>query len=235
MILIGSEKIESGYLAGPMRVIELYNFPEFNRIAQQLRELHNVEVFNPAERDLEDDGFNPAKDKARGLDYYMQFDIPAVCQRDCVFVLKDWEKSQGARLEVHVAREIGKPVLDAYTLQIIDKEPEEIMTESTTGGKKGTKLCRVDLLPVKAMWELAEHYGKGSQKYDDNNYRKGYEWSKSYAAGMRHALQFWGGEDIDPETGSKHVIATAWHFLALAIFMDEHPDFDDRYNKKETA
>lgn len=58
--------------------------------------------------------------------------------------------------------------------------------------------------------------------------QKGYEWSLSYAALMRHLTQFWGGEDRDQETGAKHVISVAWHALALAQFMEQHPDFDNR-------
>jgi Domain of unknown function (DUF5664) len=106
-------------------------------------------------------------------------------------------------------------------------QPETRVT-SETGGQKGTKLARFDLLPTQPLWDLALHYGIGAVKYDDNNWRKGYDWRLSYAALCRHLSQFWGGEDIDPETGSKHVIAAAWHCLALAEFMDIHPEYDTR-------
>lgn len=106
---------------------------------------------------------------------------------------------------------------------------EEIRSVSSTGAEKGVKLARYSLLPAQAIREVAEHYGRGSLKYADNNWRRGYEWSKSLDALTRHLFQFWGGEDIDEETGSKHIIAVAWHALALATFMDEHPEFDDRF------
>src|SRR5690606_30532164 len=76
---------------------------------------------------------------------------------------------------------------------------------------------------------LAEHYGKGAEKYDDHNWRKGYDWSLSFAALMRHAWAFWNGEDNDAETGSPHMAAVAFHALAMLEFMHEHPDFDDRW------
>lgn len=63
----------------------------------------------------------------------------------------------------------------------------------------------------------------------DHNWRKGYEWSKSYAAAMRHLTAFWSGEDIDPETGSPHPAAVVFHMNSLLVFMDEHSEFDDRY------
>ena len=105
----------------------------------------------------------------------------------------------------------------------------EVRTVSSSGGEKGTKDERFDLIPVEALAKLARHYGIGARKYADHNWRKGYEWSKSYAALQRHATQFWGGEDIDEETGSPHMAAVAFHALALLVFMEEHPEYDDRY------
>lgn len=104
----------------------------------------------------------------------------------------------------------------------------EIRTTSETGGEKGTKPARFDLLPVGPLTTVAELYGKGAEKYADHNWRRGYEWSKSYAALMRHATQFWGGEDRDEETGLPHMASVAFHALALIEFMDTHRDYDDR-------
>lgn len=105
----------------------------------------------------------------------------------------------------------------------------EVRSVSSTGGEKGVKLARYDLIPVDALRQVAEHYGRGAEKYADNQWRKSYEWSKSYAALQRHATQFWGGEDFDEETGSNHMAAVAWHALALLTFFEEFPEFDDRY------
>lgn len=105
----------------------------------------------------------------------------------------------------------------------------EVRTVSSTGGEKGVKEERYDLLPWEALAKVARHYGVGAQKYAAHNWRRGYEWSKSYAALMRHLTAFWSGEDIDEETGSPHMAAVVFHALALLTFMDEQPDFDDRY------
>lgn len=124
---------------------------------------------------------------------------------------------------------------------------KEVRSISSTGARKGTKIYRPDLIPAKAHLELARHYGEGAEKYterDDkgnvthdgaNNWRLGYEWSKSIAALERHLLAFKGGEDYDDEFGSKHIIAAAWHCLTLATFMDEHPRFDDRWSTQQNA
>lgn len=105
----------------------------------------------------------------------------------------------------------------------------EVRTVSASGGEKGVKLARYDLMPVGPLKQVAEHYGKGAEKYDAHNWRRGYEWSKSYAALQRHAAQFWGGEDIDEETGSHHMAAVVFHALALLEFAESHPDYDDRF------
>lgn len=104
----------------------------------------------------------------------------------------------------------------------------ETISVSSTGGQKAGNLERYDLIPPEPLRQLAEHYGKGAEKYEDHNWAKGYEWGKSFAALNRHLWQFWAGEDVDEETGSNHMVAVAWHAFALLQFMQDHPDFDTR-------
>jgi hypothetical protein len=103
------------YLAGPMRGIPEYNFPAFYAAAAALRQ-HGLDVWSPAENDVNQDGFDPAKDTAQPMRHYMRRDLPAVLDADMVCVLPGWEKSQGAQLEVHVARACGIPVYNAHDL-----------------------------------------------------------------------------------------------------------------------
>ncbi|ASR83335.1 hypothetical protein SEA_CATERPILLAR_38 [Arthrobacter phage Caterpillar] len=109
----------------------------------------------------------------------------------------------------------------------------EVRTTSSTGGEKGVKPERYSFIPARALAWVARMYGRGAQKYhetpDQPNWRKGYEWSKSYDALQRHANQFWAGEDIDEETQLPHMAAVCFHALALLTFMEEHPEFDDRF------
>jgi hypothetical protein len=135
----------------------------------------------------------------------------------------------------------------------------EVRTTSSTGGQKGTKLARFDLIPVGPLTMLAEHYGVGASKYADNQWRNGYEWSKMYAACMRHLTAWWAGFDYDvcsndPEgcqhvdtegrpfvairedacfnhTGSHHLAAVAWHAFAGLEFAERFPQHDDRYKE----
>jgi hypothetical protein len=97
-----------------------------------------------------------------------------------------------------------------------------------TGGQKEQRLARMDLLPPYPLWLVAEHYGKSAEKYPPGNWEKGFDWSLSYAAAMRHLVQFWAGESTDPETGSHHLAATIFHCMALMQYEQTHPELDDR-------
>lgn len=105
----------------------------------------------------------------------------------------------------------------------------EVRTTSSTGGEKGVKPERYDLIPVEAMALVAQLYGKGAEKYEAHNWRRGYEWSKSYQALQRHVTAFWGGEDLDPEMQLPHLASVIFHALTLMTFMEEQPQFDDRF------
>lgn len=105
---------------------------------------------------------------------------------------------------------------------------QDFYVDKDTGGTKEVKLERHDLIPTYPLRELARHYGRGAKKYADRNWELGYPWSLSYAAVQRHLTAWWEGEDLDPETGSSHLTAAAWHCFTLLEFMGSHPDKDDR-------
>jgi len=107
-------------------------------------------------------------------------------------------------------------------------EETRIINEKT-GGMKGSKPVQIHQLPLEAFTQLGAVYAFGAQKYDDYNFRKGYDWSLSFDAMQRHAFAFWGGEDLDPESGLPHMAHVMWHAATLLAFMADHPDLDDRY------
>lgn len=98
----------------------------------------------------------------------------------------------------------------------------------TTGAEKGVKLARYDLIPAAPLRELAEHFGRGAQKYADRNWERGIDWSKNFAALQRHAWAWWDGETNDSELGNNHLVAVAWHAFALLEYAMTHPELDDR-------
>lgn len=117
------------------------------------------------------------------------------------------------------------PTNDAKGPQI---SGEEVRVTAPSGGQKGSKPARFDLIPGDALWKVAELYGRGADKYEDRNWERGYDWSLSFAALQRHAWQFWNGEDIDAESGQPHMASVVFHALALLRFMDGHRDYDNR-------
>ena len=83
--------------------------------------------------------------------------------------------------------------------------------------------------------EVSELYAAGAAKYDDHNWRRGYDWSLSFGAMQRHAALFWDGEDIDPETKCHHLTSVVFHALALLYFARNKPELDDRPNTSLAA
>lgn len=233
------------YLAGPMRGYPKFNFEAFQAEAARLREV-GFEIVSPAEMDVQDGMDFTSEETAEASvrrrldgspdeDYYLERDFTAIKTCEGIVLMPGWEKSAGVKREIYYAISLG---LLVYTEDHwLANRPETLLaaqgsevrvTDSETGAQKGQKLARFDLIPVKPLWELAEHFGRGARKYAEHNWAHGYRWSLCYAAAIRHLMQFWAGEDNDPETGSKHVIAAAWHCLVLAFFMDVFARKDDR-------
>ncbi len=111
-------KIFKVYIAGPMRGYPEFNRPAFDH-AEKVLKARGFEVWNPG-KDFS--GLDPKLDCATAPDYspnataqYMKRDLPNVLSCDAVGVLEGWEKSAGARIEVHVARECGLLIFDAIT------------------------------------------------------------------------------------------------------------------------
>lgn len=239
------------YVAGPMTGIPYFNFPAFDAAADALRDAGHV-VCNPADHDRDVYGSqvnasptgDPGEAASAGFSLRdaLAWDLDWIAKNaDGVAVLPGWENSKGATAETALARALGLPVASPEAFidgTYLDVSPAsgEVRTTSSTGGQKGVKPQRFDLLPTVPLTRLTELYGRGAEKYDDHNWAKGYEWSKSFGALQRHAWLFWSGEDIDDEMGLPHMTAVAWHAFALVHFL-EHPEqygqFDNRYRPEQ--
>lgn len=85
------------YLAGPMTGLPDLNFPAFHVAAASLR-ASGYEVVSPAEIN---------SDPSAGWIASMRRDIPELCTCDAIALLPGWESSKGAKLELHIARQLG--------------------------------------------------------------------------------------------------------------------------------
>lgn len=112
--------------------------------------------------------------------------------------------------------------------QFLGNAGEHVVTNPVTGGQKGRKTARFDLIPPGPLFDVATHFGVGATKYQDRNWERGSDWSLMFAAMQRHAWQFWAGEDIDPESGTRHLAAVVFHAVALLEYARTHPELDDR-------
>jgi hypothetical protein len=68
----------------------------------------------------------------------------------------------------------------------------------------------------------------GAKKYARNNFKKGFKYTRSLAAALRHIFKFLNGEDNDEESGLNHLghaIACLEHCIYDTI---HHPENDDR-------
>lgn len=238
------------YLAGPMRGYPRFNFDNFEKAGIALRKA-GYEVVSPIEMDSEDGRDFTSEETVQATvkrlptgepdeNYYLERDFQLLDHCDGIALLEGWENSRGVSREIYYAisrNKVIKPIEAWVALEnnflhtSSSTEGEIIITDSETGARKGQKPARFDLIPVKPLWELAVHYGKGAQKYADHNWAKGYNFSFNYASALRHLTEFWAGEDMDGDTGSKHVIAAAWHCFALAYNMEVHPEKDNRPHK----
>jgi hypothetical protein len=104
---------------------------------------------------------------------------------------------------------------------------ETRVVDPKTGGEKGSKIERYDLLPPDAMNEVAAVYGRGAVKYEERNWEKGYKWGLSLAALKRHVAQFEKGLTYD-ELGNHHLACVVFHCLALMTFERFGLGTDDR-------
>jgi hypothetical protein len=189
---------------------------------------------------------------------YLRYDVRVLSDCHAIFTLPDWHESPGANLEMIVAQSLGiewlNPdgkipsaaallsrgiLIEAATVAdfvgsepVIENASGEVRKVSSTGGEKGVKPERFDLLPWDALMEVARVYAFGAQKYDDHNWRKGYPWGSSIAAAFRHMGAYAMGEDRDPESGLLHPAHAIFHMLGLIAWAldpeDRYAQFDDR-------
>ena len=103
-----------------------------------------------------------------------------------------------------------------------------VRVTSETGGEKDQKPLQLHAIPWEALSELGRVYAFGAGKYENYNFRKGYDWSLTYDAMQRHMGAFWNREDNDEESGLHHLAHAVWHGFTLLFFSLTERGKDDR-------
>ena len=96
------------------------------------------------------------------------------------------------------------------------------------GKKSDTGKLRFDLIPPGPLAQLAEVFTIGCRKYDSRNWEKGMAWGRVFAAMMRHAWKWWGGEKYDKDDGQSHLSSVAWCAFVLMEYEETNSGLDDR-------
>lgn len=84
---------------------------------------------------------------------------------------------------------------------------------------------RWDLLPLEEIEDIVKVYHQGAKKYADNSWQNldnGYQRYK--AAMFRHLIEYEKGNDIDEETGCRHLAQVAWNAIAMLYFSKHKED-----------
>ena len=98
-----------------------------------------------------------------------------------------------------------------------------------TGIKYDSAKPKMNLLPPKAIVEVAKVLTFGAEKYDAENWRKLDDLQNRYTAGaLRHIFAHMDGERLDPETGLSHMA----HALCCLLFKLEI-ELEDGESKEE--
>jgi len=227
------------YLAGPMSGLPLYNFEEFNRVTKILRDA-GYSVFSPAEKDLSD-GFNPATDPQKPFLHYMKIDLPEVMKSDFVVLLKGWEKSKGANLEVVVAKNCGIPVCefvendDRTSWDTIylnppsaeatiktepEQKPKQEIRQYSTGAIRDSEEGKEDYTETiswTAFKRYAEYMTSKKKQYGSGNFKKGISIDSYERSLMRHISKYMINkyEGGDLEKDSDHLAAIVFNIFGI--------------------
>jgi hypothetical protein len=102
----------------------------------------------------------------------------------------------------------------------------------TTSVQEGTKYdadkLRCDLVPPELFLLDSAVYTMGAEKYEDNNWKKGLQYSRLIGATLRHLLARVTNEVYDSESGLPHLAHARWCLGALLYYdLYDYEEFDD--------
>src|SRR5258705_927516 len=226
------------YLAGPMTGKTNYNIDEFIKYKEKYINL-GFNVISPTDIDNGETG--------KDYNYYIKHALEMFIKNNLsgIYLLPDWNKSKGAKLEKHIADVLGIKVFDAETGELWHEDLLDIIVHTCscksnetetfkTGavrqtGVVGSKLARYDLLmETIGMRRLAATYGEGAIKYGDNNWKHGIPNSNLLNHTIAH-LHSWSSGDRTED----HLAHAAWGLFAIMEFEERPIQLTDPFPKNE--
>jgi hypothetical protein len=98
-----------------------------------------------------------------------------------------------------------------------------------------TEKTRFDLVPMGAVAQIADVLAHGAAKYQAHNWARGTEWSRYYAAALRHLAAWSQGEDLDPDSGLSHLAHAGCCIVFLLEYQRHDWGSDDRFRGPDGA
>ena len=83
------------------------------------------------------------------------------------------------------------------------------------GIKDDLKKMKASFMPPSLYLHKLDVYAYGAAKYGQDNWRKGFDYSRLYDAAVRHMVAFWSGENVDRESKMHHLLHAAWNLDTL--------------------
>lgn len=119
---------------------------------------------------------------------------------------------------------------------MVVKKPQnwtEATKESNPKDLLGCKKPSLSVIPWAPVYEAAGGMLEGACKYARHNYRAvGIRGSVYFDAALRHLVQWWEGEDIDPDSGVNHIGKALSCLLVMRDGMMQGKFIDDRPPKQ---
>lgn len=127
-----------------------------------------------------------------------------------------------------VCKLIGDHMFDKARLED-NEDKDEVKMDKPTNPKDALGIAKVPMHCVSArvLMELGLAMMEGGRKYGTHNYRKmGVRGSVYYDATMRHIMDWWEGQDIDPDSGVSHIIKAIAGLVVMrdSMLMDNFED-----------
>ena len=98
-------------------------------------------------------------------------------------------------------------------------KPKDMEQENKTEARKNDRLddkLRWELLPLEDVEDIVRVYTAGAKKYGPDQWQNLPDGIRRYkAALLRHLVEFDKGNEIDEETGCRHLAQVAWNAIAM--------------------
>jgi hypothetical protein len=117
-----------------------------------------------------------------------------------------------------------KAILD----EAIAREKEENWPQDPQALRYNNGKLQWSLVDFDSLEGLVKVLEYGATKYSKNNWKKGMPVTQVSESLMRHLYAFLKGEDVDPESGCRHISHVMCNAMFIEYIMREKPHYDDR-------